>query len=262
MLFVVFTEPAHAHCGSSLFATVYQQIETYLFTPRISKRTMDVNPGIALAAVFIGAAIWGPIGALIGIPLAAAVVAVVGTYGHRYELVPQLEAPELEDEDDDPAEDDASTTPPTTSPGPGADSGMRGADPTDSDPPPPEDEPKVPSDDGSPTAQAPVELRSAPRICRWAQADCPRGHLRYPVGRLTALQGTALTSAWSSASGIRAAGARGPVAGSGLADAWTPSWCCPPGTSRGARAGAATPSRGVATYARLGSAQRAAAVGG
>jgi hypothetical protein len=33
---------------------------------------MDVNPAIVLAAVFVGAAIWGPLGALIGIPLAAA----------------------------------------------------------------------------------------------------------------------------------------------------------------------------------------------
>jgi predicted PurR-regulated permease PerM len=37
-----------------LFAAVYQQIETYVFTPRISNRTMDVNSGIALAAVFVG----------------------------------------------------------------------------------------------------------------------------------------------------------------------------------------------------------------
>jgi predicted PurR-regulated permease PerM len=100
VLFVVFTDPLDA-LWIVLFATVFQQIETYVFTPRVSKRTMDVNSGIALAAVFIGAGIWGPIGALIGIPLAAAVVAVVGTYGRRYELVPELEAPELEDEDDE-----------------------------------------------------------------------------------------------------------------------------------------------------------------
>ncbi len=70
------------------FAVVYQQIETYYFTPRVSERTMDVNPAIALGAVFVGAAIWGPLGALIGIPLAAAAVAILDTYSHRYELVP------------------------------------------------------------------------------------------------------------------------------------------------------------------------------
>ena len=72
------------------FAAVYQQIETYVFTPRVSERTMDVNPAIALGAVFVGAAIWGPLGALIGIPLAAAGVAILDTYSHRYELVPDV----------------------------------------------------------------------------------------------------------------------------------------------------------------------------
>ena len=72
------------------FAAVYQQIETYIFTPHVSERTMDVNPAIALGAVFVGAAIWGPLGALIGIPLAAATVAILDTYSHRYELVPDV----------------------------------------------------------------------------------------------------------------------------------------------------------------------------
>lgn len=72
------------------FAAVYQQIETYYFTPRVSKKTMDVNPAIALAAVFVGGAIWGPLGALIGIPLAAAGVAIFGAYRHPYELVPEI----------------------------------------------------------------------------------------------------------------------------------------------------------------------------
>ena len=72
------------------FAVVYQQVETYFFTPRVSERTMDVNPAIALGAVFVGAAIWGPLGALIGIPIAAAGVAILDTYIHRYELVPDV----------------------------------------------------------------------------------------------------------------------------------------------------------------------------
>ncbi len=72
------------------FAAVYQQIETYYFTPRVSKKTMDVNPAIALAAVFVGAGIWGPLGALIGIPLAAAAVSIFEAYRRSYELVPEI----------------------------------------------------------------------------------------------------------------------------------------------------------------------------
>jgi predicted PurR-regulated permease PerM len=139
VLFVVFTSPLKA-VWIIIFATVYQQIENYVFTPRVSQRTMDVNPGIALAAVFVGAAIWGPIGALIGIPLAAAVVAVVETYGRRYELVPQLAAPELEDEEEEEA----------------------GADDVDETPPPADEEPKVPSDDAAPVLSEPTAPESAP----------------------------------------------------------------------------------------------------
>ena len=73
-----------------LFAIVYQQIESYVFTPRVAEKTMDVNPAIALAAVFLGVAIWGPIGAIIGVPITAVVVAVLDTYGPRHQLVPEL----------------------------------------------------------------------------------------------------------------------------------------------------------------------------
>lgn len=72
------------------FAAVYQQVESYVFTPRVSKKTMDVNPAVALAAVFAGAAVWGPIGAIIGIPLVAAGFAIGDAYSRRYDLIPEL----------------------------------------------------------------------------------------------------------------------------------------------------------------------------
>jgi predicted PurR-regulated permease PerM len=90
VLATVFTSPWKA-AAIVAFAAVYQQLETYFFTPRVSKKTMDVNPAVSLAAVFVGAAIWGPIGAIIGIPLAAAGVAILETYRSRYELVPELD---------------------------------------------------------------------------------------------------------------------------------------------------------------------------
>ena len=74
------------------FAAVYQQVESYVFTPRVSRKTMDVNPAVALAAVFAGAAVWGPIGAIIGIPLAAAGFAIGDAFSRRYDLIPELVA--------------------------------------------------------------------------------------------------------------------------------------------------------------------------
>lgn len=103
VLATVFTTPWQA-LAIVVFAALYQQLETYYFTPRVSAKTMDVNAAIALGAVFVGGAIWGPLGALIGIPLVAAGVAILDTYSHRYELVPDVlqvadVIPEPEDED-------------------------------------------------------------------------------------------------------------------------------------------------------------------
>jgi predicted PurR-regulated permease PerM len=74
----------------AIFATIYQQIENYIFTPRISRRTMDVHPAVALGSVIAGAALFGPVGALIGIPMAAAALAIIDTFTHRHELLPEL----------------------------------------------------------------------------------------------------------------------------------------------------------------------------
>ena len=89
-LFAAFNDPWDV-LWIVIFATIYQQIENYVFTPRISSSTMDINSGVALAAVFVGAALFGPIGAIIGIPLVAIIIAVIQTYGRRYELHPDLD---------------------------------------------------------------------------------------------------------------------------------------------------------------------------
>lgn len=89
ILFVVFEQPVDA-VVIMVFATAYQQIENLLLSPRVSRLTMDIHPAIALGSVFVGAAAIGPIGAVISIPLAAAVVALLDTYGNRYILIPEL----------------------------------------------------------------------------------------------------------------------------------------------------------------------------
>lgn len=90
VLFAAFNDPWDV-LWIVIFATVYQQVENYVLTPRISTATMDINSGVALAAVFIGAALFGPIGAIIGIPLVAIVIAVIESYGRRYALHPDLD---------------------------------------------------------------------------------------------------------------------------------------------------------------------------
>ncbi len=75
-----------------IFATVYQQFENYVISPRISRLTMDVHPAIAFGSVILFANLFGAIGAIFSIPLAAVFVSVLDTYGKRHELIPELQA--------------------------------------------------------------------------------------------------------------------------------------------------------------------------
>ena len=71
-----------------IFATIFQQIESYWFTPKVSNKTMDIHPAVALAAVFVGVGLFGPVGALIGIPVTAAALAIVDSLRRQHELSP------------------------------------------------------------------------------------------------------------------------------------------------------------------------------
>jgi predicted PurR-regulated permease PerM len=81
------------------FIVLYQQFENMVLSPRITSRTMALHPAVAFGAVIAGGAVMGPIGALLALPAAASVQALVSTYLHRYEVVdspltaPQPEAP-------------------------------------------------------------------------------------------------------------------------------------------------------------------------
>ncbi|HVQ89386.1 MAG TPA: AI-2E family transporter [Actinomycetes bacterium] len=73
-----------------VFVIVYQQVENYFLSPRISNRTMEIHPAVAFGAVIVGGALGGAYGALIAIPIVATIQAVIETYGRRYELIPEL----------------------------------------------------------------------------------------------------------------------------------------------------------------------------
>ena len=73
-----------------VFVIVYQQVENYFFSPRISNRTMNIHPAVAFGAVIVGGALAGALGALIAIPIVASIQAIIETYGRRYELIPEI----------------------------------------------------------------------------------------------------------------------------------------------------------------------------
>lgn len=69
-----------------LFVVVYQWIQDYVLQPRITARTVDVNPAVALLSVIMGGALLGAVGALLAIPATATLQAFLGEYVKRYEV--------------------------------------------------------------------------------------------------------------------------------------------------------------------------------
>ncbi|MCZ7536848.1 MAG: AI-2E family transporter [Acidimicrobiia bacterium] len=66
---------------------VYQQIENYLFAPRVTAHTLSIHPAVAFACVIAGAGLIGPVGALLALPAAAVIQAFISTIGERHEVV-------------------------------------------------------------------------------------------------------------------------------------------------------------------------------
>jgi predicted PurR-regulated permease PerM len=61
----------------AVYYLIYQQVENYLIAPRIMSRTVSVPGAVALIAALAGAALLGVLGALIAIPIAAAILLVL-----------------------------------------------------------------------------------------------------------------------------------------------------------------------------------------
>jgi predicted PurR-regulated permease PerM len=79
------------HPASALFVVgfilVYQQVENYLFSPRITARTMELHPALAFGSAIAGAAVLGPVGAVLALPAAAMIQAISSEWGIRHEVV-------------------------------------------------------------------------------------------------------------------------------------------------------------------------------
>lgn len=69
------------------YVLVYQGIENYLLAPRVTARTMELHPAVAFGAAFAGGSLLGVPGALMALPVAATIQAMVGAYLHRHEVV-------------------------------------------------------------------------------------------------------------------------------------------------------------------------------
>ena len=69
-----------------IFFTIYQQIENYLLSPRITSRTMQLHPALAFGCAIAGAGISGVVGAFLALPVAAIIQGIGSTYMHRHDV--------------------------------------------------------------------------------------------------------------------------------------------------------------------------------
>ncbi|MEX1092341.1 MAG: AI-2E family transporter [Acidimicrobiia bacterium] len=72
-----------------VFFVIYQQIENFLISPKITERTMSLHPAVSVAAIIAGGSLMGPIGIILALPFAAIVQALISTSIHRHEVVYQ-----------------------------------------------------------------------------------------------------------------------------------------------------------------------------
>ena len=70
---------------------VYQQIENYVLGPRITAHTMQLHVAVAFGSVIAGAAILGVVGALLALPAAATIQAVIAAEAERHEVAEHLQ---------------------------------------------------------------------------------------------------------------------------------------------------------------------------
>jgi predicted PurR-regulated permease PerM len=67
-----------------IWAIVYQQIENAVIQPQIQRRAVDINPFVVLISVVFGSSLFGILGALLAIPLAASLqIAVLEWWAFR-----------------------------------------------------------------------------------------------------------------------------------------------------------------------------------
>lgn len=69
---------------------VYQQIENYLLAPRITSQTMAIHPAVAFGSVIAGAALLGVVGAMLALPAAATLQAIISAAAERHEVAEHL----------------------------------------------------------------------------------------------------------------------------------------------------------------------------
>jgi predicted PurR-regulated permease PerM len=88
----------------AIYAIVYQQVENNIIQPRIQARAVQLEPLIVLVSVLFGSTLFGVLGALLAIPVAASIQITIREYWalRRFAIVPTSTTPVRESSSEDP----------------------------------------------------------------------------------------------------------------------------------------------------------------
>jgi predicted PurR-regulated permease PerM len=69
------------------YVLIYQQVENYWLSPKLSAETMTLNGGVAFGSAIAGGAIAGPMGAFMALPIAALITSFISHYRRPKDVV-------------------------------------------------------------------------------------------------------------------------------------------------------------------------------
>ena len=70
-----------------VYIVIYQQVENFYLSPRITAKTMSLHPAVAFGAALIGGALGGLLFAFLALPAAGVIQSMVKLWGRRYDVV-------------------------------------------------------------------------------------------------------------------------------------------------------------------------------
>ena len=68
------------------YVLIYQQVENYWLSPKLSSKTMELNGGVSFGAAIAGGAIAGPMGAFMALPIAALITSFLSHYRTAHDV--------------------------------------------------------------------------------------------------------------------------------------------------------------------------------
>jgi predicted PurR-regulated permease PerM len=74
---IAFASDVPSGIACIVFYVIYQQVENYLIYPRVMSRSVELPGAVIVIAALVGAALLGVVGAMLAIPVAAAILLLV-----------------------------------------------------------------------------------------------------------------------------------------------------------------------------------------